>query len=161
MVIQSSSPECFPTRAMEVGFRQGLFLQDHSGMGISPGKVSAVGVSERWCVMARLQLWSSMMAGGSSKGWNQLGLHQTGVAWRRQARREVAMAQNTVEWWRFVWKQQLGFSSVFAKIPHDSSLIYRGFACRSRTTRIRLRLYLQSMFELSFGWDLVDFWLGK
>jgi hypothetical protein len=120
-----------------------------------------VGVSERRCVMARLQLWSSMMAGGSSKGWNQLGLHQIGAARCRQAHREVAMAQNTVEWWRFVRKQRLGFSSVFAKIPHDSSLIYRGFACRSHTTRIRLRLYLQLMFEPSFGWDLVDFRLGK
>jgi hypothetical protein len=120
-----------------------------------------VGVSGRHRTMARLWLWSLMMVGGSSKGWNQPGLHQTGTIRRRQARREVTVAQNTVEWRRFVRKRRLGFSSVFAKIPHDSSPMYRGFACRSHATRIWLRHYLQSKFEPSFSWDLVDFLLGK
>jgi hypothetical protein len=80
---------------------------------------------------------------------------------RRQAGCVVIVAQNTVEWRHVVRKRRLGFSLVFAKIPHDSSPIYRGFACRSRATRIRLRRYLQSKFEPSFGWDLVDFRLGK
>jgi hypothetical protein len=43
MAIQSSSSECLPSRAVEVGFRQGLFLRDRSGVGISPRKVSASG----------------------------------------------------------------------------------------------------------------------
>jgi hypothetical protein len=43
MSVRSSSPECLPSRAMEDGFWQGLFLRDHSGVGISPGKVSTSG----------------------------------------------------------------------------------------------------------------------
>jgi hypothetical protein len=43
MAVRSSSPECLPSRATEVGFRQGLFLWDRSGVGISPRKVSASG----------------------------------------------------------------------------------------------------------------------
>jgi hypothetical protein len=43
MAVRSSSPECLPSQAMEVGFWQGLFLRDRSGVGISLGKVSASG----------------------------------------------------------------------------------------------------------------------
>jgi hypothetical protein len=83
------------------------------------GVFRVVAVTERWHATARIQLLSSAMAGGSSKGWNQLGLHQTGGAQRRQAHRAVTMAQNTVEWRRYAWEWRLGFSLVFTKIPHE------------------------------------------
>jgi hypothetical protein len=73
--------------------------------GSHQGVFWAAAITERWCMMARLQLLSSVMAGGSSKGWNRSGLHETGVAQRRQARRAVTMAQNTVEWWRYAWER--------------------------------------------------------
>jgi hypothetical protein len=110
--------------------------------GSHQGVFWAAAITERWCMMARLQLLSSVMVGGSSKGWNRSGLHETGVAQCRQARRAVTMAQNTVEWWRYAWERRLGFSSVFTKIQLDGSLIYRGFAPRSCVTRIQPRIYL-------------------
>jgi hypothetical protein len=76
-----------------------------------------------------------------------------GAAQRRHARRVVTVAQNTVEWWRYVRKWRLGFSLVFAKIPHEGSPIYSSFAPQLCVTRIQLRSYLQSTFELGFGWD--------
>jgi hypothetical protein len=79
----------------------------------------------------------SAMAGGSSMGPFQLGLHQTGAAQRRQARRAVFVAQNTIERWRYVWERWLEFSSDFARIPHEGLPIYRGFAPRSCIARIR------------------------
>jgi hypothetical protein len=107
-------------------------------VGISPGKVSASGGERKTACDGKALAPILDDGGGSSKGHNQHGLHQTGITQRRQARRVVVVAQNTVEWRRFVRKRCLGFSSVFAKISHDSSPIYRGFACRSRTTRIQL-----------------------
>jgi hypothetical protein len=89
----------------------------------------ATAITGRWCATVRLQLLSSIMVGGSSKGQNRPGLHQTGPAQCRQARRAVTVAQHTVEW--------LGFSSVFAKIPHEGSPIDRGFAPRLCGTRIQ------------------------
>jgi hypothetical protein len=43
MAGRANSPQCLPSRATEVGFQKGLFLWDCSGVGISPGKVSASG----------------------------------------------------------------------------------------------------------------------
>jgi hypothetical protein len=63
-----------------------------------------------------------------------------GVAKRRQARRAVTVAQNTVEWRRYEWEWWLGFSSVFAKIPHEGLPIYRGFAPRNKDTTQNLSL---------------------
>jgi hypothetical protein len=106
------------------------------------GVFAAAAINGRWHVTARLQLLSSAMVGGSSKGWNGLGLHQTSAAQHRQAHQVVTVAQNTVEWWRYAWEQWLGFSSVFTKIPHEGSPIYRCFAPRSCVTRIQPRIYL-------------------
>jgi hypothetical protein len=101
------------------------------------GVFQAAAITRRWCAMARLQLLSLAMAGGSSKGRNQPGLHPTGAAQCRQAHRAITVAQNTVEWRYYASEQRLGFSSVFAKIPHEGSPIYRGFAPRSCVTRIQ------------------------
>jgi hypothetical protein len=84
---------------MEVGFQQGLFLQDRRGVGISPGKVLACG-GER-----------EMVCDGKASA---LVLDDSG--------REFQGAKSTVS-------SSNGFSSVFSKIPYDSLLIYRGFAC--------------------------------
>jgi hypothetical protein len=102
---------------------------------------------------ARGQDFSSgpQIVGGSSKGQNRPGLHQTGMAQHWQACHAVTVAQNTVELWHCVQKRRLGFSSVSQKIPHEGLPIYRGFAPRSCVTLIQLRSYLQSKFEPGFG----------
>jgi hypothetical protein len=94
-------------------------------------------VIERWRVAARTQLLLSAMAGGSSKGLFQLGLCQRSEAQRWQARRAVTVAQNTVKRRRYAWERQLGFSSDFARISHESLPIYRGFPPRSCVARIQ------------------------
>jgi hypothetical protein len=83
--------------------------------GSHQGVFQAAAVTGRWHAMARIQPLSSAMAGGSSKGRNQLGHHQTGAAQRQQARRAVIVTQNTVERRCYAWEQRLGFSSVYAK----------------------------------------------
>jgi hypothetical protein len=102
----------------------------------------------------------SVMVGGSSKGPFQLGLHQTVVAQRRQARQAVIVAQNTVERRHYAWERWLWLSSDFARILHEGLPIYRGFAPRSCVARIRPRIYLQSEFELDVSWDSMDFLAG-
>jgi hypothetical protein len=110
--------------------------------GSHQGVFRAATVTERWREMTRIQPLSSTMVGGSSKGRNQPGLHQTGAAQCQEARRAVTVAQNTVERQRYAWKRQLGFSSVFAKIPLEGLPIYSGFAPQSCIARIRPRIYL-------------------
>jgi hypothetical protein len=115
--------------------------------GGSPEWVLTKGYSERrrspeGGATAMLQLLSPAMARGSSKGQNRLGLHQTGAAQSRQARQAVTVAQNIIEWQCYAWERRLGFSSVFSKVPHKGSPIYRGFAPRSCITRIQPRICL-------------------
>jgi hypothetical protein len=70
----------------------------HWMRGSHQGVLRAATIIGRWRTTARLQLLSSAMAGGGSKGWNGPSLHQMGVAQRRQAHRAITVAQNTVEW---------------------------------------------------------------
>jgi hypothetical protein len=75
------------TVACQSGGRRVLRLTSPSGSelkskrrsrGSHQGVFRAVAVTERWRVTARIQPLSSALAGGSSKGWNQSGLRQTG-----------------------------------------------------------------------------------
>jgi hypothetical protein len=148
-------------RASTLQTRRGFLLTDRSGMEISPGRVLASGDERKTVCDGETQAPVFGNGGRELQGMESAGFCETGATRRRQARRAVTVAQNTVEWRRYEQKRRLGFSSVFTKIPHEGSPIYRGFAPRSCATRIHVRRYLQSKFELSFGWDLVDFRLGK
>jgi hypothetical protein len=70
------------------------------------------------------------IGGRELRGVESIGSSPNGVAQYRQAHLAVIVAQNIVKRWRYAWEWRLGFSSVFAKIPREGLLIYRGFAPR-------------------------------